>query len=292
VTIAVGFKCKDGLVLATDTQYTRGIYKSHGPKLFDLFSAEPLPNLSVVVAGAGRVSFMKMAIAELEERLRLIPDPSFADVKNAVTHTLLDVFQTHIYPMPDYKQDGAAFELILGVWTRRDGFGLFQTESTSVNQELLGSGYCSIGTGVALAGYALDLTYNPWVTQVENAKFLAAFCIKAAKDYVGSCGGKTKIYTLQNNPSGFRSYHCLTDEVDEAEQYSEELFRTLKHLLVCLDPEGLVFADYMVGNSTKILTNSILAFRQRQREIREKVRRLRTAGVAAAAKRKTTPPSS
>src|SRR5437867_3380692 len=57
VTIGVGFKCSDGIVLATDTQYTSGPLKTHGPKLFPLFAPIELPDLAVVVAGAGRVSF-------------------------------------------------------------------------------------------------------------------------------------------------------------------------------------------------------------------------------------------
>lgn len=275
VTIGIGFKCHDGIVIATDTQYSRGGFKTHGPKLFDFFAPAQLPNLSVLAAGAGRVSYMKMAIAKLEEALRHIPDPSLSEVKDSVEKSLQQVFQSHIYPMPTEAQNSAAFELLLGVWTRKDGYALLQTDGTAVTQEMVhGSGYCLIGSGIPLSAYALDLSWSPGMLTVETAKFLATFSIKAAKDYVNSCGGKTKTYILKQDADGYRGHRVYDAEVVDLESYSEDVFSLLKSILVCLDPD-YGFDKESIGMLTDMLRDSIIAARDKQKDRHEKMLKAR-----------------
>lgn len=267
VTIGIGFKCSDGILLATDTQYTRGGIKSHGPKLFDLVEPVKHPDVSVLVAGAGSVPFMKLAIDKIEERLAKTADPSLDDVKVLVEDVLVRVFTDHIYPIPEYKQS-QDFELMLGVWTKRDGYGLFTTALTAVTQVAKeGTGYCCIGSGIPLSEYALELSYQDGLN-VENAKFLAIFCIKAAKDHVGSCGGATKIHTLTND--GMRD-RVMRGNVAALEQYSEDLFNALKYVFKCLDFDN-VYHEAMTFQAIEALRHSIFNFKVSQEKRKENVR--------------------
>lgn len=275
VTIALGFLCTDGVVLATDTQYTAGGMKSQGPKLFNLFAAPILPrrDLAVLVAGAGRVPFMKRAVERIEEALRSLSNPTNHDVRETIEAILLQFYAQHVYPMPDYKQANADFQLIVGVWTRADGFGLYTTDETTINTVVRSSGHCSIGTGRPLSEYALDLICEPFIT-VENAKFAATLAIKAAKDYVGSCGGRTRIQALVESDSGCLFSRGMDSEVDDAEQQADTIFDITKYLLQYLDTDG-VPDDESVLAMTDQLKEKIIQFRQKRKQQREQSRKRR-----------------
>jgi len=291
MTIGIGFKCNDGIVIAADTQYTRGPSKSHGPKIFPLFVPDGRPDLAVVVVGAGTVGFMKRAVENIEAALVGCSGPTLKDVQAITEAELLDFYKTHIYPSPGPQKPD--FELILGIWTKVDGFGLLKTEKTIATPAAPhGSGYCSIGLGQYVSEYALGLTYPAGGPTVEGTKLIAAFCVKAAKDYVDYCGGKTKIWTLKRDGPGVRVYRMLPVEVADAEQYSEDLFVTLRYILQCLDPEASPGED-SVGLLTDILRDGVLRFRNKQAERREKIREAREKAKEPAIQKATiTPPQS
>ena len=271
--------CQDGLILATDTQYTRGPMKSHGPKLFDLFAPLQNSNLAVLVAGAGRVPFMKRAIDSLENRLSNLTDPGLREVRTLAEDTLLQFFQKHVYPMPPHRQDASGFELILGVWTRRDGFGLFKTDVTTVNwANKHGTAHCSIGDGQYVSQYALDLAYDPGLS-TEKAKFVAAFCIKAAKDYVASCGGRTRIQWLRFDGADCCHIRVYDPEVTEAEKDSSDLFDAVKYLIDYLDTVN-ISDDDSVGTMTDYIRDTIIDLRKKRRERAERVQQIRARALA------------
>jgi 20S proteasome alpha/beta subunit len=272
VTIGVGFKCIDGIVLASDTQYTRGSIKTQGPKLFPLSDT---PELAVALAGAGRVPFMKRACEKIEAALKALVEPALEDVRTTIERALVDFFHYYIYPMPSPEREQSGFELIAGVWTRKDGFGLFKTEDVTVTPVTKhGSAYCSIGYGQYVSEYALGLTFQPGIN-MENAKFIAALCVKAAKDYVDYCGGRTQIITLgEIEGSEYHISRVNLFDIRDAEQYSEDLFETIRYIMSYLDPTSLT-SEESVRGMTDLLKDGILRFRQQQVARRERLRTLR-----------------
>jgi len=85
VTIGIGFVCSNGIVLATDkqytTQYTEFGLKKEGPKLF---VASDRSDLAVIIAAAGNVPFMKMAAGRLKDAFGRLVNPSEQDVKETI----------------------------------------------------------------------------------------------------------------------------------------------------------------------------------------------------------------
>jgi hypothetical protein len=242
-----------------------GPFKSQGPKLFPLFKPIGHPNLSVVIAGAGNVPFMRSVVSKLEGKLAGLNNPTIVDVRDSAEKVLVDFYNTHVYSNAgSYKSPG--FELLMGVWAKNGGFGLLKTDDTTVN--IVTDLYCCIGEGVPLSEYAIDLAAFDDLTTVENAKFIATFCIKAAKDKIGSCGGKTKMWALREDNSACRMEQVAEFEITEAEDCSIGLFDDLKYILLCMDENFL--ADDKLDDQIGELKNRILEFRKKRREIREK----------------------
>ncbi len=99
--------------------------------------------------------------------------------------------------------------------------------------------YETVGIGQYVACYALDLVRNP-VIGVERGKFIAAYGIKAAKDYVDGCGKKTNIWTLDD--AGVIHY-ATASEIADLEEYCDALTDALSFLPAGLDFDDLSPAD-------------------------------------------------
>jgi 20S proteasome alpha/beta subunit len=260
MTIGVGFKCEDGIVLATDTQYTTdGLLKTLGPKLFNVAER---PDLAVIIAGAGSVPFMRLAVGQIGAKSKQIPDgtASLPAITTIVEETLLDIFTKHVYTVPG---DQPHFELLIGIWTRSEGLNLFQTYLTSLTPV---AEYAFVGLGVYVSDYALSLMYRPDIT-VQEAKFLAAYCVKAAKDYVDACGKETKIQYI-NNEGRIRRIHA--PEIKDSETYCEDLHEALRYLLLGVDLENVPddsTLDMFVDN----VRAAVVAFRDKQRKRKEEM---------------------
>ncbi|TAM80056.1 MAG: hypothetical protein EPN47_16315 [Acidobacteria bacterium] len=271
MTVAIGFRCDDGIVLSTDTQYTMGPAKTDGPKLF---ICADNGNFATAIAGAGRVSFMKRAVEKIEHALKNLSSPTCQEIRLKVEDTLLQFFRDHIYPMPPSKQQGADFELILGVWTYQDGFHLYKTEETTVHH--VGGNYCSIGWGFYVTDYALRLMTS-WDQNIESAKLVAAMCVKAAKDHVNYCGGDTRMLVVHNTPPS-RIERILPNEIRSAEDYAADLTETLRLIISILDIEAKSdatidseYVDAVMNN----LKERIVEFREKQQKFRETASRRR-----------------
>jgi hypothetical protein len=248
-----------------------------------MFSVIDRDDLSVIVVGAGNVPYMKRAIEKIEAALSNLQDPGTEDVREATELVLLEFFNQRIYPRPDYWQ--AAFELIIGLWTRRDGHTILSTSEVNVTKAVLSapSGSCCVGLGRHVSEYALGLTFQ-FGLSVEHGKFVAAFCVKAAKDYVDSCGGQTHVSTISQDGKIKR---VLLAEILEAENYTTDLYQTLGLLLTVLDVGDSSlqdeFGDLSMSDIIESISNSVREFRKKRREYREKIKRVR----AAAQKRPT-----
>jgi 20S proteasome alpha/beta subunit len=268
VTIGIGFKCNDGLVIATDTRYTRGSIKSHGPKMFPLFAPIERPDLAVVIAGAGRVPFMKRAVECIEAELAKCTNPTMEDVRDTVEAALIEFHKKHIWPTPQPKD--YPIELIIGAWSKASGrFDLLTSDETTVTRVAPhGSASCTIGCGQYVSEYALGLTYQVGMS-VEDAKFVAAFCIKAAKDYVDFCGGSTQIYTIKNRSPFLHS--VISQEVKDAELYSEELYSIVKNFIHLLDTDANP-GDDPVAWLTDYMKQSVVQFRDKIKKRKERIK--------------------
>jgi 20S proteasome alpha/beta subunit len=252
MTIAAGFICRDGIVLATDTQYSvGGLLKTDGPKLFNVAERS---DLSVVIAGAGSVPFMRMAVGEIEAALRQMPDgtATLPKAKKVIEDVLMNVFAVHVYPVPG---DRPEFELLVGIWTQPDGLHLFRTYLTTV---VPASDYACIGVGVYVSHFALSLMYRMDVGATE-ATFLAVYCIKAAKDYVDGCGKRTRIQVIRRDGKIQRVY---PNEIRDTEDYCEELCEAMQFFVLGTDYENLEDSslDVLMGE----FREAIVRFREKQ----------------------------
>ena len=187
VTIAAGFKFKDGILLCADTQHTySAVMKLQGTKIYQ-FHFPLAGNSQAAFVVAGRVSYAKMAIAEMDRALAAIKPKKMTkeSMRVAIEGVLVRIYREHIWNRPDFSHNGANFALLVALWSHVDGLGLFFTDESAITEI---SAYECLGAGSYLAHYLAKSSYSQDKGLVEIVA-TATLILEACMEHVDGCGG-------------------------------------------------------------------------------------------------------
>jgi 20S proteasome alpha/beta subunit len=249
MSIALGFFCSDGIALAADSQFTAGGSKRHGRKIFPISST---PEYSVAIAGAGAVPEIERAAREIRSRL-----VKRVGTKATTTSEVKDIIEDWLQGV--YTND-VGMRLLVAAWARKDGLALLKTERTNVVHADLGvDPYACVGEGGLIAGYLIAFLSRPGML-IEEAKPLAAYIVSNAKQYVDGCGGRTSMQILRK---GGAIHKVRIDEIVDAENYFERLFKNVRYLLHAVNIDVPIEATHS-GAIYKSIKDNIASFRSKQ----------------------------
>jgi 20S proteasome alpha/beta subunit len=257
MTIAAGFLCSDGIVLAVDSEYSGNVSKSSGQKIFPI---QQNNRFAVSLATAGHVGMAKRAVQKFTSLLnaRIGTNPaSLDDIQDVMEDALCGVHDKHIYPAPADERATVDFWVLMAVWTPSEQ-ALFRTDITAVTRVY---GADCIGIGSYLGTYLIDLLcdYSPLMS-VEDVKPIAAYIIKSAKEFVSGCGLNTFLRVLTANGIDER---VRKEEIIDGEECFDSLFRSMRHFL-----GGVLNASappVNIGALTESFKGPIGEFRNRQK---------------------------
>jgi 20S proteasome alpha/beta subunit len=190
MTLAVGFKCPDSILIGTDTHIvTPGVSKLNGSKMF---RNEPKNGVNSIIAMAGNFSYGRMAMQHLQYELgNLDSDLSFKKIRDTLENQTLQFHKRHIYPHPDRLS--VAVDLLIAVWSPKESYAaIFWTEDSAVVEFPT---YACIGTGSTVGHYVIKPMYKSGMMESE-VRALAIDAIGRAKEFVDGVGGYTELTTL------------------------------------------------------------------------------------------------
>jgi 20S proteasome alpha/beta subunit len=191
MTIAAGFKFKDGILLCADTEQTQGDLKSTESKLI---CADLQPSFSVVFAIAGSVRYATMAVQEIIADLK----KSSADHETAefvIKARISKIYNELLYPHPRAGcNDSPFFDLLIGIQTEETTRLLACSES-SVSEI---STYECFGIGLTLAKYLIKPLYHEDMRQ-QSIEMLAARILIHVKENVAYCGKDSEFIILKKS---------------------------------------------------------------------------------------------
>jgi hypothetical protein len=226
MTIAAGFVCTDGVVLAADTQIT-GNLKLHGLKVWEITGPEL--EYSIAMAGAGDAGL----IHALRDKLRKLVQPGALGIRPLEMHALMasfgirgsqmsietvvddleskylkPFFDEHVVSYPDWQNTRQLYFLLaVRVGAR---VKLYQNSFATLGS--VDSMSC-IGSGVELGGYLQDTLFTADM-DTQAARRVSAYLLKQVKFYSPWCGGDSTIMTI---PTNGRPFVMTKKEVREAE---------------------------------------------------------------------------
>jgi hypothetical protein len=218
MTIAAGFLCKDGVLLAADTEITfsGGKGKTYASKIFHVSST----NLNCYLTYAGSPYFAKELVHELGQALDDAP-PSQSPLKT-IKATYLAYLDEQFAKSPETETASVLVAL---------------REGTKVNL-YLGSdrhftqvrGYEVLGIGMEQAEALFNPLHASWMT-IYEAIYMAIYALRRVKGFVQGCGGNSEILAIKDKPSFLGLVSFTSDEIKEIEEDFDFFDQHLRPLL-------------------------------------------------------------
>lgn len=201
MTIAIGFRCSDGILLCADTQHTcPGIMKTRRTKAY--FYDFPRNGSKVAFVFSGSVEYAKMAIQRISSAVGRIRKGTLDldSVHRETQRELEEIYAKHIFPHPRFKDvDGPGFDLLMACFAGHEcGSDLFSTCESSVCK--VEDSYVCLGAGTYLAEFLLKNRYETG-TDLYGAAGLALGVLKKVKEHVDGCGGYSEMVYLRYDGS-------------------------------------------------------------------------------------------
>lgn len=225
MTLALGFTCDDGLVIAADTEYSTDTAKRRGPKVWvHRFPHDALaPDLTVIVSGAGDVGWLHAASEHIRNAVedyrrqgrRCGPDEVQGAVIGAATHVRDNDAQASLNLLVAVQDDRPHRRLIKTIGVAPSKVWDYQTE----------------GSGSDLANYLLGQAYRKRLS-VRAAVFLAAHVLRVAKQHVVGVGGPSDIAVIYNDGrAGFVDRGAIKSCEKRSRRIGRELHLALRQAL-------------------------------------------------------------
>ena len=215
MTIAAGFKCHEGVLLATDTLYA-GVNKRYGRKIWPIACQDIL----VGFAGAGTQAGLERTQYEVQKYLGA--DMDVDDVIGIIQSALQLVLD--VSPSDDKTQGLFAIQMD-GTCT------LFENAAGSAMLSPVGHASQCVGWAQALGQYFQDFLYREPMP-MKWARIVASHLIRQAKTYSEYCGGDTHLLEIPDK--GAWSFVTNQEEITAYEKYLGQLDDAMRAVL----PDG------------------------------------------------------
>lgn len=270
MTIAVGFRCTNGVVLATDSQVSQDITKATGQKIFPIWSNG---EYAMTLAGAGPTDQMKAIVRDVEASLKNSVgqrETSSQEIQQIVEDTLAPFYAKHIDSAPPELRAELEVGFMAGIWTRKEGTRLFSVCRTTITEV---PDHQCIGAGSWLAEYLSEAICPKGRQSVNQTVALAAYIVWAAKKYVEFCGGYTSVRALLDNGED-----VLVDnrEIHDVEEYMVGLFQFFGGMVGFLG-DTFPLGEIDMGPYAEMLKQQVLGCREKQAVYRDFERKRKAA---------------
>ena len=196
VTIAIGFTCNEGVVIAADSQETiEGYMKDLSKAKVRIVTFPPTSErkgiLTCAYAGSGWSDYIETAIERADDSVRHCK--SIPEAEDALRKSLKKFHHECIQPWATFQENQQpSVELLIGV-SVSTAFGLYHYTGTSFHRC---DGHKSIGTGQILSN-SLSTTHYTYEETIETLIPLAVYVLYKVKKHGEGCGGFTQVVALK-----------------------------------------------------------------------------------------------
>jgi hypothetical protein len=189
MTLVAGWKCRDGFVIAADTEITVSSIIVQGQKIAD-YSGEGSEFYSVIVGGAGDVNFVRMAAQHIRDAVASVPKPTLPAIRTEVEKEVHHIHDHNIYRFWEPSDpDCPACDLVLAIEDCNHEVGILLAQRGSVSE----IDTCAMtGSGSELAAHLIEKVWVPGLSAAVTAH-LALSIFREVKNKAIHVGGNTEV---------------------------------------------------------------------------------------------------
>jgi 20S proteasome alpha/beta subunit len=200
MTIALGFVCQNGVILAADSEVAYEGTKTPGQKIFLIDGGT---YWSIAVAAAGGVDLIRMAVDDLKHTLQTDRDLTLEKIRQKIIERIKYFRDDYIWPAAERGIE-LALDLLIAVRTIDGRSALLKVNGIEggLVSEVSGCEFIGIGHEIArsVSSWLFGLGFK-----LEMGERLAEQVIRWVKATVPGCGGSTQIWVLPNMGTGLRT---------------------------------------------------------------------------------------
>jgi hypothetical protein len=202
MTIAAGFRCMDGILLCSDSQFT-GADKGFRDKIITQFGGRS----HIAFAFSGDEDYARSAIEECTERIDALslggaPQVIKACIRETVSK-MSSQYRNH-YPNGADKP-----EFLISISTPDERPQLFRArDSITPSVDHL----AFLGCGAYLGEYLLESFFGSQFVSIEDTLLPAIFVLTAAVGHDLYCGGHLQLYGARNQRFHRTWFNCHNDD--------------------------------------------------------------------------------
>ena len=188
MTLVAGFKCRDGFVVAADTEITYGAVRFQGHKLAKYYGQSK--SYDIIIGGAGDGVYIDAVCQKIRDAVSALSQPTLVNIKDAVEKVIAAVHSDSIfkYWKPD-DPDRPFVQLICGIQNGQKDWGLLQTDRDAVAEA---DEHAVAGSGSILAEYLIEKMWIPGLSTAVTVH-LARQLFREVKTKGSYVGGNTEI---------------------------------------------------------------------------------------------------
>jgi len=212
MTLVAGWKCRDGLVMAADTEITSEYACFQGHKLAQFTGGRTLDGgYSLIIGGAGDGSYVDMTTQNIRDVVDALPDPNMAEIIQAIKSAIYQVYTDHIYKFWNPNdEDSPDIALVIGVRDARSQLALFASSRTAVSEV----GECVFrGLGSQVAQHLSERLYRSRLS-VAAVSHIAQQFFREVKGKAVTVGGNTEIVSVRRDEQNAERFFQITQEHD------------------------------------------------------------------------------
>jgi 20S proteasome alpha/beta subunit len=189
LTLILGLKCADTVVLAAETEESVGIAAKRNVYKLKLISGD---DWAIVLGGAGDSAIAENAMRLIDRSLTDCADLTEDVLTNAIDDALEKVHKKYI----DLDPQSEGIALIVGAVCSNNALHLISTHKRIWQFQ---ESYAYAGLGADLAIYFLDRLHDATLEWEDSAK-VAGFVLEQVKEAAQCCGGDSQFYALHAPP--------------------------------------------------------------------------------------------
>jgi hypothetical protein len=246
VTIALGLLHSRGVLMCSDTLLSNGTVGWHESKVIGGRFADGV----CLFAFAGNADLAESCIQLCIEGLKVeISTPrTRVEIVNAIRPTLAREYKLHV--IDAQRQATHDYALLVAVWSKRDGVGLYSTNGTSMRKSR--RGYESIGAGNDIAQFLVRPHYASFLPEAAVTA-LAVYALSSIRRAMpGVVGGNLLIFRLFSDGG----VGVVTNkDIEVAAKYSALFDSEARHLL-----SGLLGIDTIPSTPDAVFASKLERF--------------------------------